>query len=129
MAITWINQYILLLKELMLPFTSQILSPLLQSLSHTSASIRTASILTNANLYRLVYECPSSLLCGNDKARLHLEISRYLSVEQMKCIYFDLRSLMHVVKHVIGNEESRVCGMDWFCMLYSKTYQVLVSYS
>ncbi|KAI8811897.1 putative vacuole-associated enzyme activator complex component [Cladochytrium replicatum] len=55
-ALRWVNDFILLAKEVMLPFTPLILSATLPSLAHAVTPIRNIAAETNSNLYRLIWD-------------------------------------------------------------------------
>ncbi|KAL1915767.1 uncharacterized protein VTP21DRAFT_6526 [Calcarisporiella thermophila] len=59
-ALRWINEFIILAKDVMVVFTPQLISAVLPCLAHPIHSIRTIAIETNNNLHKLIFDAPTS---------------------------------------------------------------------
>ena len=55
-ALKWLHEFILLVRNTMIPYTPLFLKALLRTLSHSVVTIRTFAIETNSTLFTLVYE-------------------------------------------------------------------------
>ncbi|TPX37550.1 hypothetical protein SmJEL517_g00611 [Synchytrium microbalum] len=66
-ALLWMSEFIVLARELMLPYTPTLLSTILKSLPNSSPTIRSISVEANANLYRLVINHTKSQPTGAPK--------------------------------------------------------------
>jgi len=59
-ALKWINEFIQLAKEVIVPFTPQLIRAVLPSLAHSAPNIRSSAENVNSNLYKLIFEMPTA---------------------------------------------------------------------
>ncbi|CAG8570471.1 5329_t:CDS:10 [Paraglomus occultum] len=59
-ALKWINEFIQLAKEVIVPFTPQLIRAVLPSLAHSAANIRSSAENVNSNLFKLIVEMPAA---------------------------------------------------------------------
>jgi len=115
-ALKWINEFILLLKETMLPFIPMLLNSVLPSLSHSSQDIRIIANETNLNLYKLIYETSVNELSPNDS-------------KNKKPKTFNFQETVNVIidQFQHDQEETRTASMDWLLMLHKKAPSQVIS--
>ncbi|TPX68575.1 hypothetical protein SpCBS45565_g03061 [Spizellomyces sp. 'palustris'] len=61
-ALRWINEFIILAREVMLPYTPMLLNAILPSSAHSVNDILLHSVETNSNLYKLILDLPTNSL-------------------------------------------------------------------
>jgi vacuole morphology and inheritance protein 14 len=122
-ALKWINEFILLVKETMLPFIPMLLNSVLPSLSHSSQDIRIIANETNLNLYKLIYETSINDLNTNKNNKKQEE---EVNEEQE---LFDFQETVNVVIDQFQHEqeETRTASMDWLLMLHKKAPSQVIS--
>ena len=94
-ALIWVNEFIVLAKEILLPYTSDFLGAILPSLSSQVPAIKNAAAETDANLMNLVV--------GSEK-----EIDYVAAVTGLS------RQFANPM------EETRLAALDWLVMLHKK---------
>ncbi|RUP49195.1 hypothetical protein BC936DRAFT_143094 [Jimgerdemannia flammicorona] len=57
-ALRWINEFIVIAKEVVIQFTPKLITPVLPSLAHSNGIIKTIAIDTNNSLQKLIQETP-----------------------------------------------------------------------
>jgi len=119
-ALKWINEFILLLKETMLPFIPMFLNSVLPSLSHSSQDIRIIANETNLNLYKLIYETSDDELSPNESKN---------KKEEDKSETFNFQETVNVIidQFQHDQEETRTASMDWLLMLHKKAPSQVIS--
>ncbi|KAI8901786.1 vacuolar protein 14 C-terminal Fig4p binding-domain-containing protein [Globomyces pollinis-pini] len=102
-ALRWINLFISLAKNAMLPFTPLLLSAILPILSHSVDTIRSLAIDANTNLFTLVLDW--SMLPN-----------------QPSCDPFDIVSTVGTLMQLFQDvhEDTRVGSLEWLLMLHKK---------
>ncbi|KAJ3327517.1 hypothetical protein HDU76_011659 [Blyttiomyces sp. JEL0837] len=145
-ALRWINEFILLVKEVMLPFVPTLISAILPSIAHTVDPIRTMAVETNANLYKLVLDAPPAagvgsggeiVQTGPGAAGVHghpalqpgislttvSDMSASISsTSSLPVEPFDIQATVETLtlQFQDESEETRVASMDWLLMLHKK---------
>ena len=97
-ALRWINEFILIAKMVMIPFTPPLLASILPSLSHPVPDIRGIAADANSNLYKLVRDYDRGL-----KAELDMT-----------------STVAELLKSLNGEEETRIMALEWLLMLHSQ---------
>ncbi|KAJ1570089.1 hypothetical protein HK096_002277 [Nowakowskiella sp. JEL0078] len=112
-ALRWINDFILLAKEIMLPFAPMLINAILPSLAHAVNQIRNTAAATNANLYKLIWETPSGSDIGTNEST---------SSENATKEHFDYHLVVETLTSQFQNEheETRIASMEWLLMLHRK---------
>ncbi|KAJ3187622.1 hypothetical protein HK101_009298, partial [Irineochytrium annulatum] len=146
-ALRWVNEFILLVREVMLPFTPLLLSAVLPGISHPVTLIREIAVETNGNLYRLILETSlaggSSGGSGNGEAvvtpgggSLSASVSSLGSTSPGNTTTviafvdpFELKATVDTVIYQFQdeNEETRVAAMEWLLMLHRKSPKKFMS--
>jgi len=127
-ALKWINEFILLVKETMLPFIPMLLNSVLPSLSHSSQDIRIIANETNLNLYKLIYETSIKELNVNDSNNSEKDKKeKEENDEESKT--FDFQETVNVIIDQFQHEqeETRTASMDWLLMLHKKAPSQVIS--
>ncbi|KAK5579174.1 hypothetical protein RB653_008853 [Dictyostelium firmibasis] len=102
-ALTWINEFILVGKEKLLPFCPLLLNGILSSLSHQLVNIEKMASLSNINLNKLIFETNQDFPIGE-----------FLNI---------------ITQHLISNSvQSRLASLNWILMLHSKLSSGISSY-
>ncbi|KAI8811445.1 vacuolar protein 14 C-terminal Fig4p binding-domain-containing protein [Cladochytrium replicatum] len=137
-ALRWVNDFILLAKEVMLPFTPLILSATLPSLAHAVTPIRNIAAETNSNLYRLIWDTTnmyqtipltaqsnasdaSQSLVWDAAASSDGLVAENISTPIVKDP-IDYVSVVEILTLQLQNEheETRAATIDWLMMLHRK---------
>ncbi|KAJ3053903.1 hypothetical protein HK097_003141, partial [Rhizophlyctis rosea] len=144
-ALRWINEFISLAREVMLPFSPMLLNAILPSLSHSVPAIRNIAIETNANLHKLVLDVPlnPSLFApeldptygSNNPNDLSESHRRTYSSSSLQSIHtsavqnFDIRATVEALtlQFQDDHEETRVAALDWLLMLHRKAPKQMMS--
>lgn len=102
-ALQWINEFILIGKEEMLPLSPQLLSSILPCLSHEVTEIRAAATKSNASLLQLITETNSE---------------------------FGINEFLNTVTIQFLNQSvpTRLAALEWVLVLHSKRSKDLASY-
>ncbi|KAJ1032751.1 hypothetical protein NDA16_000772 [Ustilago loliicola] len=58
-TLQWIAEFLLVVKDVVVPFTPRLISAILPSLAHHSPAIASAAHATNINLYRVIQDIPA----------------------------------------------------------------------
>ncbi|KAI8852323.1 vacuolar protein 14 C-terminal Fig4p binding-domain-containing protein [Chytridium lagenaria] len=142
-ALRWVNEFILLVREVMLPFTPMLLSAILPCLSHTVIPIRNIAMESNANLYRLILDTPlqnitqtaalpspplplSDLASPQVSFQSQPDLSNSMtSVSSANVCWVEPFDLKETVESLTGqfqdeNEDTRIAAMEWLLMLHRK---------
>ncbi|KAJ3101115.1 hypothetical protein HDU97_001640 [Phlyctochytrium planicorne] len=144
-ALRWINEFILLVRDTMLPFTPVLLAAILPSLSHSVVPIRNIAMEANANLYRLIVDAalqtpigatalPSPPLPqeGTPLSPQQSSVSfvpdlstSVTSVSSANATWvdpFDLKATVEALTFQFQdeNEDTRISAMEWLLMLHKK---------
>ncbi|KAN0019672.1 hypothetical protein ACTFIU_002893 [Dictyostelium citrinum] len=102
-ALTWINEFILVGKEKLLPYCPLLLNGILSSLSHQLVNIEKMASLSNINLHKLILETNQDFPVGE-----------FLNIN---------------TQHLISNSvQSRLASLNWILMLHSKLSSGISSY-
>ncbi|KAI8917713.1 vacuolar protein 14 C-terminal Fig4p binding-domain-containing protein [Powellomyces hirtus] len=130
-SLRWINEFIILAREVILPFTPMLLNAILPSLAHSVASIKSVASETNSSLYKLILDLPTTAIAPRDgpgesgavttvslpsggydlaaHTPAHLDnIDLDASVETLTLQFQDER------------EDTRVAALEWLLMLHKK---------
>ncbi|EST06141.2 Vacuolar protein 14 C-terminal Fig4-binding domain protein [Kalmanozyma brasiliensis GHG001] len=67
-TLQWIAEFLLVVKDVVVPFTPRLISAILPSLAHHSPAIASAAHATNVNLYRVIQDIPVATAPPNAKA-------------------------------------------------------------
>ncbi|KAJ1548127.1 hypothetical protein HK096_004313 [Nowakowskiella sp. JEL0078] len=112
-ALRWINDFILLAKEIMLPSAPMLINAILPSLAHAINPIRNIAAETNANLYKLIWETPS----GSE-----ISTNNSTGFENAAKEHFDYQPVVKTLTLQFQNEheETRIASMEWLLMLHRK---------
>jgi vacuole morphology and inheritance protein 14 len=113
-ALRWINEFISMARERMLPFAPLMLNGVLPCLSHSVQGIRIISAQVNTNLFRLVYEFTFSItdiLSSNTIDQLNVEETIKVLMRQFQDVH----------------EETRVSALDWLIMLHKNSPKKVMS--
>ncbi|ORX61070.1 hypothetical protein BCR36DRAFT_579132 [Piromyces finnis] len=127
-ALKWINEFILLVKETMLPFIPMLLNSVLPSLSHSSQDIRIIANETNLNLYKLIYEISVKELNVNDPNNNDKD-KKDNEKKEKETKTFDFQETVNVIIDQFQHEqeETRTASMDWLLMLHKKAPSQVIS--
>ncbi|KAJ3038306.1 hypothetical protein HDV00_000817 [Rhizophlyctis rosea] len=145
-ALRWVNEFILLAREVMLPYGPMLLNAILTSLSHSVPAIRNIANETNANLYKLVLDIPinppiisvtsdpSSYLSTSPQSMsgLHRRTDSSVSIPTANTFAvpnFDIRATVEALtlQFQDDHEETRVAALDWLLMLHRKAPKQMMS--
>ncbi|KAI9168178.1 hypothetical protein H9P43_007550 [Blastocladiella emersonii ATCC 22665] len=101
-CLQWINEFILLARQIMLPFASEILRPVLPAIAAMDQGIQSTAATTNSLLFTLIAE--SDLAQQTEMTRL------------------DLGQVLQTVLALCTNvaEETRMGCLEWLLMLHKK---------
>eukprot|EP01132_Coremiostelium_polycephalum_P000476 gene476-602_t len=94
-ALTWANEFVLVGKEKLLPYSPALLNGILPSLFHQLIEIEQMAALSNINLHRLVNQTTQTIPIGE----------------------FLTTSLQHLNSNSV---QSRLSSLDWILMLHNK---------
>ncbi|KAJ3215522.1 hypothetical protein HDU67_000310 [Dinochytrium kinnereticum] len=149
MALRWITEFILLVREVMLPFTPMLLEAILPSLSHTVIPIRNIAMEANAFLYRLILDTPLQNVVAQNTSLpspplppnteppnttpqgavsfqqqpdLSASITSVSSANVSWVEPFDLKATVEALtlQFQDENEDTRIAAMEWLLMLHRK---------
>ena len=129
MAIRWMNTLIITTKEITLCFTPMILSAILSSLSlNTPALVKNVATETNANLFKLISNVPSSVL--NNENIQDLPIARMLPQNAEEVIHFDLKGTLAALVSLFSSdiEETKLASLEWLILIHDRARSYLVSF-
>ncbi|KAI9012843.1 vacuolar protein 14 C-terminal Fig4p binding-domain-containing protein [Gaertneriomyces semiglobifer] len=144
-ALRWINEFILLAREVMLPFTPLLLDAILPSLAHSVGAIRSIALEANTNLYRLILDLPSvpSLAGSEDpnNAFSATQTSSDISAssvdensERTATAIVDLNAIdlsttveTLTLQFQDEHEETRVAALEWLLMLHKRAPKRVLS--
>ncbi|KAJ3162182.1 hypothetical protein HDU88_007103 [Geranomyces variabilis] len=116
-SLRWINEFITLAREVILPFSPMLLNAILPSLAHSVGAIKQVASETNANLYKLILDLPTTASTaaamgggsGSATTSVRLDaIDLQATVETLTLQFQDER------------EETRVAALEWLLMLHRK---------
>ncbi|KAJ3020188.1 hypothetical protein HKX48_001188 [Thoreauomyces humboldtii] len=144
-SLRWINEFILLAREVMLPFSPMLLNAILPCLAHSVASIKAVASETNSSLYKLILDLPTTTLSDDSSYSVPAvnmtpadgaddgASERRGSRQHPKEAQLDSIDLPATVKTLTlqfqdEREETRVAALEWLLMLHKKApRQVLCS--
>ncbi|KAJ3168387.1 hypothetical protein HDU87_001186 [Geranomyces variabilis] len=107
-SLRWISEFITLAREVILPFSPMLLNAILPSLAHSVGAIKQVASETNANLYKLILDLPTSTTGGAGGGVKLDAIDLHATVETLTLQFQDER------------EETRVAALEWLLMLHRK---------
>ena len=131
-ALRWINEFITMARELMLPFTTLLIDAILPCLSHSVMGIRSIAVETNTNLYRLVYDSTSeSLSTSSTDVMANLSTLNTPSTgpetHDPKTFNVDESVIALMKQFQDEHEETRVAALDWLLMLHKNVPKKVMS--
>ncbi|KAI9332131.1 vacuolar protein 14 C-terminal Fig4p binding-domain-containing protein [Zopfochytrium polystomum] len=118
-ALRWVDKFVEMFAEHMLPFTPELVGAILPCLAHTIDPIRNLAMEANANLFRLVTDAyKANEGSGAGTADLSASISSISPGVDL----FDMQATVETLtlNFQDGSEETRVASMDWLIMLHRK---------
>ncbi|EGF77115.1 hypothetical protein BATDEDRAFT_14265 [Batrachochytrium dendrobatidis JAM81] len=131
-ALRWINEFILLAKDTMIPFMPLILQSILRTLSHSVIAIRNMAIETNSTLYALVLGWSGNITTssadsthdqslssgGKPDAVAHLKNTPFCSSR----LELDVSACVNILTLLFQDEMeyTRAAAIDWLTMLHKK---------
>ncbi|KAI9095262.1 vacuolar protein 14 C-terminal Fig4p binding-domain-containing protein [Phlyctochytrium arcticum] len=156
MALRWINEFILLAREVMLPYSPQLLNAILPCLAHSVAGIRNIAVETNNNLYKLILDLPAgsasaqpnnptsipSFLSSSPGTQTDAlfppakantttsaDIKNVAGVATAQLDSIDLQATVETLTLQFQDEreETRVAALEWLLMLHRKVPKQVLS--
>ncbi|KAJ3125519.1 hypothetical protein HK098_000206 [Nowakowskiella sp. JEL0407] len=126
-ALRWINEFILLAKEVLIPFTPMLIDSILPSLAHSVTQIRNIAAETNANLYRLIWESQEEITVNNLVDTAFLEDPTTSS--PVSKLQLDYQPIVETLTLQFKNdhEETRIASMEWLLMLHRKSPKKVIT--
>ncbi|KAJ3152671.1 hypothetical protein HDU86_005544 [Geranomyces michiganensis] len=115
-SLRWINEFITLAREVILPFSPMLLNAILPSLAHSVAAIKHVASETNANLYKLILDLPTTM------ATTTTTTSRGKGGGSVRLDAIDLQATVETLTLQFQDEreETRVAALEWLLMLHRK---------
>ncbi|KAJ3368456.1 hypothetical protein HDU91_000573 [Kappamyces sp. JEL0680] len=111
-ALRWINSFIGLARNKMLPYTPLLLGCILPTLAHANPTIKALAIDSNTNLFTMVQEFGDDIPAVQD-----------LRSDNPFDTVGSISSIMELTQH--ENEDTRIASLEWLVMLHKK-YPVTV---
>jgi vacuole morphology and inheritance protein 14 len=109
-AMRWLNEFILLAQDVLIPHVATLLNTLLPCLAHAVESVNRMAQEANQNVYHLVLHTPTSILVSTT------------TWNGLPCLHSMLTSLSTQCQDV--HEATRLASMDWLSMLHQKAPEV-----
>uniref|UniRef100_V5E796 Vacuolar protein 14 C-terminal Fig4-binding domain-containing protein n=1 Tax=Kalmanozyma brasiliensis (strain GHG001) TaxID=1365824 RepID=V5E796_KALBG len=137
-TLQWIAEFLLVVKDVVVPFTPRLISAILPSLAHHSPAIASAAHATNVNLYRVIQDIPVATAPPNAKAAVtsagnddQMTPSNSNGVEPtpVEADPFDYQTTVNALTLQLldEHEETRVTALEWLLMLHRKSPRKILS--
>ncbi|KAJ3120430.1 hypothetical protein HK098_004604, partial [Nowakowskiella sp. JEL0407] len=129
-ALRWINEFILLAKEVLIPFTPMLINAILPSLAHSVTHIRNIAAETNANLYRLIWETQEEIPISTvsmETPAIEEEAFAVAAVPAKLLVEYQPVVETLTAQFRNNHEETRIASMEWLLMLHRKSPKKVIS--